>query len=72
MELNEKQFITGFNSDYLLSEHEPQMLTALLKNIQPVNSYITRMSFGFSGGAFEYLDRLPLSATRFAPIDRYC
>lgn len=46
MELNEKQFITGFNAGYLLAEHEPQMLTILLKDIQPINSYISGMSFG--------------------------
>jgi hypothetical protein len=46
MELNEKQFITGFNSGYLLAKYEPKMLTALLKSIQPINSYISGMSLG--------------------------
>ncbi len=46
MELNEKQFITGFNSGYLLAEFEPQMLTNLLEQIRPINSYISGMTFG--------------------------
>ncbi len=46
MEINEKQFITGFNAGYLLAEYEPQILTALLNNMQPVNSYISGLSFG--------------------------
>ena len=46
MELNEKQFITGFNAGYLLAEYEPQILRTLLKQIRPVNSYIEGMTFG--------------------------
>jgi len=46
MKLNEKQFTAGFNSGYLLAEYEPQLLTALLKEIRPVNSYVSGMSFG--------------------------
>jgi len=46
MELNEKQFIAGFNSGYLLAEYEPVLLTSLLSNISPINSYISGMSFG--------------------------
>lgn len=46
MELNEKQFIAGFNNGYLLAEHEPKILTTLLKGIQPINSYISGLSFG--------------------------
>ena len=46
IELNEKQFIAGFNSGYLLAVYEPQMLTSLLQNIKPVNSYISGMAFG--------------------------
>lgn len=46
MSLNEKQFITGFNSGYLLAKYEPQMLTILLKDAQPVNYYLQGMSSG--------------------------
>ncbi|HRG33568.1 MAG: hypothetical protein WBP33_07570 [Saprospiraceae bacterium] len=46
MELNEKQFINGFNSGYLLAKYEPQMLTTLFNNIQPMNSYISGLYFG--------------------------
>jgi len=46
MELNEKQFIAGFNSGYLLARYEPQMLTVLLNNIQPINSYISGLTYG--------------------------
>ena len=46
MELNEKQFISGFNSGYLLARYEPEMLTSLLNQISPVNSYISGMTYG--------------------------
>lgn len=46
MELNEKQFISGFNSGYLLAQYEPEMLTSLLNQISPVNSYISGMTYG--------------------------
>jgi len=46
VELNEKQFITGFNSGYILAKYEPQMLTALLKDIRPINSYVQGISSG--------------------------
>ena len=46
MELNEKQFITGFNNGYLLAQYEPEMLTSLLTQISPVNSYISGMTYG--------------------------
>ncbi|MGB5023763.1 MAG: hypothetical protein WBO44_00360 [Saprospiraceae bacterium] len=53
MELSEKQFIAGFNSGYILAKYEPQMLTALMKSIQPINSYISGMSFGQKEYEFE-------------------
>lgn len=46
MEINEKQFIAGFNNGYLLTEHEPNMITILLSDVQSINSYLTGMSFG--------------------------
>lgn len=46
MELNEKQFIAGFNSGYILAEFEPKILTSLLHGIQPINSYLSGMSSG--------------------------
>jgi hypothetical protein len=46
MEINEKQFIAGFNSGYILAEHEPQLLTSLLSNIKPLTSYLSGMLFG--------------------------
>lgn len=46
MEHDEKQFFRGFNDGYVLAEFEPLMLTVLLKNIQPFNSYISGISFG--------------------------
>jgi hypothetical protein len=50
MELNEKQFIIGFNSGYLLAKYEPEILTNLLAKINPINSYI----FGMNSGKKEY------------------
>jgi hypothetical protein len=46
MEYNEQKFIAGFNSGYLLAKYEPELLTSLLRNISPMNSYISGMSFG--------------------------
>lgn len=46
MEINEKQFIAGFNSGYTLAKHEPTLLTSLLKDISPVTSYTQGMSSG--------------------------
>lgn len=46
MELNEKKFITGFNSGYLLAKYQSKMLTSLLKDIRPFNSYVQGMSSG--------------------------
>lgn len=45
-ELNEKQFISGFNCGYLLAQNEPDMFTSLLTQISPINSYISGMNFG--------------------------
>lgn len=45
-ELNEKQFISGFNSGYLLAQNEPDMFTSLLTQISPINSYISGMNYG--------------------------
>jgi hypothetical protein len=46
MELNETQFMAGFNSGYLLAQHEPLLLLTLLKNIKSTTSYIYGMSSG--------------------------
>ncbi|MCC6754000.1 MAG: hypothetical protein IT266_08470 [Saprospiraceae bacterium] len=53
MESNEKQFITGFNSGYLLAEYEPQLLSSLLKDIQSGNSYFSGLSLGQNEYEFE-------------------
>lgn len=59
MELNEKQFIAGFNSGYILAKHEPTMLTSLLKDISPNTSYVQGMSSGQKEYEFEQTnDRL--------------
>lgn len=50
MELNEQQFITGFNSGYLLAKFEPVLLKILLKGIHPNTLYIN----GLSSGQREY------------------
>lgn len=46
MELNDIQFISGFNSGYLLAKYEPKLLDSILKNIQTVNSYLTGLNLG--------------------------
>jgi hypothetical protein len=50
MELNEEQFIAGFNSGYLMAIYEPRILGTILKDIRPINSYI----LGLSSGQREY------------------
>ncbi|MBK8954971.1 MAG: hypothetical protein AB7O73_12865 [Bacteroidia bacterium] len=46
MEINEKLFIKGFNDGYILANHEPKLLDAILHNISPTNSYINGLSSG--------------------------
>ncbi|HRF74979.1 MAG TPA: hypothetical protein PLJ00_07985 [Chitinophagales bacterium] len=40
MEFNEKHFILGFNSGYILANHEPIVLSSVIKELQSDNSYI--------------------------------
>lgn len=46
MEYKEKQFISGFNSGYLLADFEPRLLTILLKDLPTSNSYIAGILCG--------------------------
>lgn len=46
MKLDEKQFITGFNSGYVLAKHEPVMLSTVIKGLQSDNSYIQGLMLG--------------------------
>jgi len=46
MKIDESKFIMGFNAGYLLAEHEPNMISNLLKDVQTTTSYISGMSFG--------------------------
>ncbi len=46
MELNEQQFVKGFNDGYVLASHEPKLLNAILHNTNPTNSYISGLSSG--------------------------
>ncbi len=46
MKLEEKQFITGFNSGYILAKHEPVMLLTVIKGLQSDNSYIQGLMLG--------------------------
>lgn len=46
MELNEKQFIAGFNNGYILAKYESPLITTVLKSIRPINSYISGMTCG--------------------------
>lgn len=46
MEINERQFIKGFNSGYFLAKYEPEIINVILKGISPVNSYISGMVNG--------------------------
>ncbi|MBK6354265.1 MAG: hypothetical protein IPF46_12950 [Saprospiraceae bacterium] len=45
-ENNENQFIRGFNQGYVLAQFEPDVLTLILKNYKPINSYFSGLSFG--------------------------
>lgn len=46
MEIDEKQFTYGFNSGYFLAKFEPELLTKLMVNIQPLNSYVQGLALG--------------------------
>ncbi len=58
MEYNEKQFIAGFNTGYILAKYEPEMLITLSKVIQPINSYMYGMSYGRKEFESEYLTQI--------------
>lgn len=40
MEQDEKHFIEGFNSGFILANHEPSTLSIVVKGLQSDNSYI--------------------------------
>ncbi len=46
IELNEKQFISGFNSGYLLEANESALLNKLLLEIHPINSFMLGLKLG--------------------------
>lgn len=46
MELNEKQFIKGFNNGYLLAKYEFYSIAHLLINIRSINSYVDGIKYG--------------------------
>lgn len=46
MELDEKQLIIGFNHGYLIAKHEPKLLSLLLRDIKPENSFVHGMKSG--------------------------
>jgi hypothetical protein len=51
MELNEQQYIRGFNHGYLMSKHLPDLVVKLIKNIkETTNDYLA----GFFSGKEEY------------------
>jgi hypothetical protein len=50
MEQGEQQFVTGFNNGYLLAKHEPDLLTKLVKTLEPKNDYLS----GFFSGKEEF------------------
>ena len=39
MEVQEKQFIKGFNDGYLVAEHEPELASQLSKHLNDHNEY---------------------------------
>jgi hypothetical protein len=46
IEGKEQLFAKGFNQGYLLARYEPDILTSVLKNNNPINSYFSGLSFG--------------------------
>ena len=36
----EKKFIKGFNHGYILAEHEPDILSKIVKNLDSTNNYV--------------------------------
>lgn len=46
MEINNKQFIIGFNSGYLLAKHEPDLLELIFNGVTNNLSYIIGVKQG--------------------------
>ncbi len=68
MEIDESKFIKGFNAGYLLAQHEPSLITNLLKSVQPTTSYISNMSFGQKEYEPQMLNSFVLN---FQPVNSY-
>lgn len=50
MEIQEQQYIKGFNHGYTLSRYEPGLTTKIIKNLNPANDYLS----GFFSGKEEW------------------
>lgn len=50
MEAQDRLFIKGFNSGYLLAKHMPSLLDKIVKNVSPTNDF----SEGLFSGRKEY------------------
>ena len=46
MALAENRFSKGFNSGYILSKYQPNLLATVLKGIQPTNDFLAGLFFG--------------------------
>ena len=64
MSNQEKLYIKGFNSGYLLAKHEPELLTKIVKNVTPANDFVEGLFSGKEEYELQYsrsqLDELTL------------
>ena len=54
MSNQEKLYIKGFNSGYLLAKHEPELLGKVLKNISPKKDFVEGLFSGKEEYELEY------------------
>ena len=54
MSYQEKLYIKGFNSGYLLAKHEPELLTKIVKNVSPANDFVEGLFSGKEEFELEY------------------
>ena len=54
MSNQDKLYIKGFNSGYLLAKHEPELLTKIVKNVSPANDFVEGLYSGKQEYELEY------------------
>ena len=70
----EKKFIKGFNHGYILAEHEPDILSKIVKNLNSTNDYVQGIVSGKEEFELEksrtHLDDLSRLRNKSQDLDR--